>query len=305
VANTTAIQSLTDLFTGKTASPGGASSRSGGGIFSGTASDNPLIFYNHPGAGVVGSAPTGPFAPDLIMTGKPMPGFLSNSIEGPLFNPNASTGSRVASGFESAGALVGGGIAAYQGFKRGGAGGALAGSSAILGTAAMFDPEPISKGVLAAAAVVTSLLGGFFNNPQKRENAITQALSANQYIAPQALNVTQSSSGTFADFDAKGNLRTSNFSPYPQVSQGFLWEQTHGLFGPPPTWYQVPGGQTGQFGAPVVQHIYQPGSIQTMDAQSFHDYAMKNHMAIGNAAGKNLQDHQGTLAAEVDRRAGR
>jgi hypothetical protein len=55
----------------------------------------------------------------------------------------------------------------------------------------------------------------------------------------------------------------------------------------------------------VVQHIYQAGSIQTMDAGSFHDFAQKNSFAIGEAAGKNLQAVHGTLATEVDRRISR
>jgi hypothetical protein len=152
------------------------------------------------------------------------------------------------------------------------------------------------------------LIGGLFNGPQQRANAIGQELSSAQYMAPTAINMTQSSSGTFTDFDAKGNIRTSNFSPYPQTTNPSLWQQTHGLFGPPPTWYDVPGGQTSQFGAPVapvVQHIYQAGSIQTMDAGSFHDFAQKNSFAIGEAAGKNLQAVHGTLATEVDRRISR
>ena len=119
--------------------------------------------------------------------------------------------------------------------------------------------------------------------------------------------MTQSSGGTFADFDARGNLRTSDFSAIPTVRQQSTWEQTHGLFGGPPTFYTVPGGQTSQFGAqvpapaqaPVVNNNY----ISAMDVQSFADFANKNHAAIGNAAATALQNAHGRLSSEVQRTA--
>ena len=232
-----------------------------------------------------------------------------------------NTATRVGAGVGFASMLAAGGYGVYSGLKQGGVGGDLkaAGSAAGMAGSIISNVSKllnVASPLLSAIPIVGSiaamalpLIGGFFNNPQKRENAITQELSSAQYMAPTAINMTQSSSGTFTDFDAKGNIRTSNFSPYPQTTNPSLWQQTHGLFGPPPTWYDVPGGQTSQFGAPVappvVQHIYQAGSIQTMDAGSFHDFAQKNSFAIGEAAGKNLQAVHGTLATEVDRRISR
>jgi hypothetical protein len=199
-----------------------------------------------------------------------------------------------------------GAFAAYQGFSRGGAGGALQGVGGALGTgAAIAAMVPGGQAValgLGIASMATSLLGGFLNGPQRRANAINTELGQDQYIPPTALNVTQSSGGTFADFDARGKLRTSNFSPYPQVTQGFNWEQTHGLFDGPPTFYNVPGGQTSQFGAaqapaPVVHNHY--WSVNTMDSASFNEFAQKNHMAFGNAVAKSIQNAHSSLTAEI------
>ena len=53
------------------------------------------------------------------------------------------------------------------------------------------------------ASLALPLIGGLFNGPQQRANKINSELGQAQYNAPQALNVTQSSSGTFTDFDAR------------------------------------------------------------------------------------------------------
>jgi hypothetical protein len=136
-----------------------------------------------------------------------------------------------------------------------------------------------------------------------RQNAIAKALQENQYIAPQALNVTQSSGGGFADFDSHGNLRTSNFSPYPQVTEGYTWEQTHGLFGGPPTFYNVPGSQTSQFGPaqppPEVHNHY--WSVNAVDAPSFAKILDDNHMAVGSASAKALRGSHSDFTRAVAR----
>jgi DNA polymerase-3 subunit epsilon len=209
------------------------------------------------------------------------------------------------------------GIAAYQAvkdFRRGGAGGALEGTGALLGAAAIIDPEPISKAILAGVAMGTSLVGSMINNPARRAQDISNMLQARQYLAPQALNVTASSAGTFADIGVKGQLRTSNFSPYPLVTQGFVWKQTHGLLGGPPTYYDVPGGQTSQFGSIVNPGARTPTpqppvtvnnnyTVHTLDANSFHDYLQKNNRSVGLATAKSLQDGHSLLTREVQRAA--
>jgi hypothetical protein len=231
---------------------------------------------------------------------------------------NAST--RIGAGVGIAGGLAAGGLGIYSGLKEGGVGGDMKAAGSAAGLAAgivgnvskllnatgpLLSAIPI---VGSIAALALPLLGGLFGNgPEKRANAINQELSSAQYQAPTALNVTQSSSGTFASFDARGNIQTSDFSPYPTTTNPYLWEQTHGVFGPPPTYYQVPGGQTSQFGAPVsAPQSAAPQivvNLNAIDTQSGLDFIDKNHMAISGAAAKGLQNMHGALTTEVQKAA--
>ncbi len=230
-----------------------------------------------------------------------------------LTDPGFNLSTRVGAGVGLAGAGLAGAYGVYSGLKQGGAGGDLkaAGSAAGLAGAVVSNVSHLLQAaspLLSAIPVVGSiaalalpLLGGFFNGPQRRANEISKELSEAQYNAPQALNVTQTSSGTFADFDARGNLRGSTFSAIPTVRQQTTWEQTHGLFGGPPSFFQVPGGQTSQFGAPVAPPVVYNTTINAMDVQSFADFAHKNNAAIGNAAATALQNTHGRLSSEVQR----
>jgi hypothetical protein len=316
IANTAALNGLRTI--------AGSASGGGGGVVSGAIAGG----YGSPGNFYAGVGEDG--LPIRSTNTSLFPSFsgssgstsaLSNfeSGAGSVFSGQAikvvgdsgfNTATRVGAGVGLGAAAVGGGLTAYSQFKKGGAQGAMGGTGAILGTAAAFDPEPISRAVLTVAAIALPMLGSMFDSKQRRANQINQELESNKYQAPTALNVTQSSSGTFASFDARGNIRTSNFSPFPNVTNPSLWEQTHGLFGGPPTWYDVPGRVNSQFGAPVqappvVQHIYQAGSIQTMDAQSFHDFAHRNAHSIGDAAATALQNSHSRLAGAVQYVAGR
>jgi hypothetical protein len=231
------------------------------------------------------------------------------------WNPT-STSDRVGAGVGLAGTLGAGAFGIISGIHAGGAGGALTAAGSAIGTAAaittnvaklMGAVSPFLSAVPvigSIAAIALPLIGSLLGTgPVQRANQINQELSANQYIAPQALNVTQSSNGNFTDFNARGQIRTSDFSAVPTVRQGSVWEQTHGLFGPPPTYYNVPGTQTGQFNASSAAKPTTVINVTTMDAGSFADFADKHHIAIGNAAAKNLQNVHGSLATEVHRTA--
>ena len=233
------------------------------------------------------------------------------------YGVNVTPAERVGAGLGLAGAAAAGTYGVISGIHQGGAGGALkaAGSASGLVGSAVSN---ISKLVGAAssalkaipvvgdiAALALPLVGSFFGQgPARRQNQLNQELSANQYIAPQALNVTMDPSGHFADFDARGNLRTSSFSAYPTVRQGMVWEQTHGLFGPPPTYYNVPGTQTSQFGpAAAPQPLIGTLHMNALDTQTGVDFLMKNSHTIASAGAKALQDGHGGFAAEVQRTA--
>jgi hypothetical protein len=282
----------------------------GGGIPSSAGSDAAGDFDPSTGTYSGIGSPPGDLGDGLPYQGSQSTGLAASSLanSGSGFGFNGKTAAAVAG-------AVGAGFMAAKDFSRGGAKSDIAGVGSVLGgaagIAALIPGGQVVALGLGIAAAATSLISAVMPDPHVvRENAINKALSQNQYIAPQALNATQDSSGDFTDFDARGNIRTSNFSAIPTVRQGSIWEQTHGLFGGPPTFYNVPGGQTGQFGAPndgstapIINHNYGPGAIQTIDATSFQGLLNKNHMAVGDAASKAMQNGHGGLTTEVQRAA--
>jgi hypothetical protein len=305
-ANTAAMDRLTGALSGRGTAAGASISSGTNGI---------------PGAGAIsgGSASDlGGVSGGLVDTSGYDPNFMgpqqaTQGLMMPLSLAKSAGSSTLGKDIGIAASVAAGSIAAYKDFSKGGVGGALGGAGAIAGVAAAVLPAISSTLALAGpigaiAGIGLSLLGGLFNGPQQRANAINKELSQAQYIAPQALNVTQSSSGGFTDFDARGNIRTSNFSAIPTVRQGSIWEQTHGLFGGPPTFYDVPGGQTSQFGpvrAAAAAPALPPATIiiQAMDMKSFSEFAQRNNMAIGNAAASALQNAHARLTSEVQRAA--
>jgi hypothetical protein len=178
-------------------------------------------------------------------------------------------------GIAAAGADVAlGAYTAFTEFKKGGARGALGGTSAILGTAAALDPEPVSKMILGIAAMGTSLVKSILGDPRaQREKQIEKTLFTNQYLAPEALNVTSSTRGTFADLGRSGDYRISNLSPYPRVTTPYL---------DVPFRFNVPGTQDSQFGGggPVTIHNHVTNHINALDGASFEGYLKKNPTAL-------------------------
>lgn len=325
-ANTLALQAVQRQISTSPSSGGGSlGGLGGGGIFSslglggGAGGDDLPIFSGPSWAGNIGPGDLG-LGGDL--GGDDLPISSGPSWAGNIGGGVASMGSGFGLGTGLTSGL--GILGAIQGFSKGGAGGDLQGAAGIMGAIAPFT-GPAAPFLEAGAMVLGMFSSIFGSNPQKRANQLSTEIGQAQYIAPTAMNVTESGAGTFADFGYKGNLRTSNFSPYPQVSEGYVWEQTHGLFGGPPTFYTVPGGQTSQFGPTVpspapgaqtgppapapapVQHIYNgpviQGDLHAIDTQSGADFLQKNYQAVSDAAGKGLQNGHGTLAREVSRAA--
>jgi hypothetical protein len=201
--------------------------------------------------------------------------------------------------------LAGAGMSIASGINQGGVGGYTKAASAGLGAAAMLDPEPISKTILASAAAITGLVGAVFGTgPQQRSKDIFNALSSNQYLAPTALNVIQGMNGTYEDFDARGNLRTSTMSAVPTVAEPYI---TSRVVDGQRTYYDVNGNVTSPYsggakgtgqapiaGAPTI-------IIQAFDSESLHEYLQKpaNSHAVGEAAASHLERHDGRLANAV------
>jgi hypothetical protein len=201
--------------------------------------------------------------------------------------------------------LAGAGISIASGINQGGVGGYTKAASAGMGAAAMLDPEPISKTILASAAAITGLVGAVFGTgPQQRSKDIFNALSSNQYLSPTALNVIQGMNGTYEDFDARGNLRTSTMSAVPTVAEPYI---TSRVVDGQRTYYDVNGNVTSPYsggakgtgqapiaGAPTI-------IIQAFDSESLHEYLQKpaNSHAVGEAAASHLERHDGRLANAV------
>jgi hypothetical protein len=172
-----------------------------------------------------------------------------------------------------------------------------ANNCSVLGSAAAIAAmipggQAVALG-LGIASMATSFVSALFPDPkQVRETGIQKAIAQGKYNAPTSLNVAMDTSGNFVDEDAHGNLRQSPFRASPQVTDPSTWADTHGLFGGPPTYYQVPGRVNSPYAAaaPVIQHIYQAGAIQTMDAASFSDFAQKNAASISDATATHLQN---------------
>jgi hypothetical protein len=193
----------------------------------------------------------------------------------------------------TAGMLAGAGMTIASGIEQGGAAGFTKAASAGLGAAAVLDPEPISKAILGAAAAVTGIVSSFLGTgPQQRAQQLQDDIVKNQYLAPTALNVMQSPDGTYSDFDARGNLRTSTMSAVPTVAEPYV---TKRVINGQQNWYNVPGsvqspysgGPQAPGGAPVAGGGISL-TIQAIDTQSGIDFITKNHAAVGDALATHL-----------------
>ena len=253
------------------------------------------------------SALTG--APSVNATQLTSMGIFTNADGSPASAPATGSGG----GSAGAGGLggstlgrVGGGIAGAAGVAAGvqnimrgsardvvgGAGEVAGGVAAIVAAIAPALSAVPVVGAIASAAL--GLVSSFLPDPRsQRANQISKTLFTQQYLAPVAQNITESGNGGYADVDQYGNVRTSNFSPYPIDSNPYL---------DVPRRVVVPGHQTGQFGGYVNQTGAQvpggPGgtppvtiNVSTMDAASFNDNAGKIMDAVNiglNSGGHEL-----------------
>lgn len=283
-ANTAATIANTAALTGK----GLAMSASGGG-----------------GGALSGVDPNSPFVFHGFGSGRDSAGVDLSATSGTSMIPKSSgmsTMGKVAGGA----AAVGGAFAAFSDFRSGGAKNDIAGVGAGLGTAAgiaaMIPGGQVVALGLGIAAAATSLISAVMPDPKTvREAAINKELQQNKYIAPTALNVTQGTNGTYQDFDARGNLRGSNFSAMPQVNEPYLhW---HGGYDGTQGFYQVPGAVTSPYspGQPGPTTII---NITATDSQSFHEALQRNANSVGEAVATHLQNVDGRLKAAVQYVAG-
>jgi hypothetical protein len=274
--NTLATQQNTAALTAVAAGrsiTGGATGASGlGSIFSGASKTNPFVFNAVGGTRAVGS--------------DGLPVYDSAAYKG-LTLPGGSSGlgfnARTIGGIAAAG---GGAFAAINDFRSSGVknniGGVGASLGAAAGVAALFGPAgaPAALG-LGIAAMATSFIASIFPDPKKvREASITKALEQNKYYAPESLSVSQSTNGMFTDFDARGNLRQSNFRAMPQVSQPYqFWQGGQS--------YDAPGQTTSPY-APNSQPIVNI-TIHANDASSFVDMARRSSAGLIDIVADHVQ----------------
>jgi len=224
----------------------------------------------------------------------------------------SSTPTTIGQGVSVAAAVAAGTISAIKSFEKGGASGALGGVAALAGMASLIP----GAGLIAAPiAAVTGLLSAVLSTgPQQRSQQITDYINKDAYLAPTALNVTQGMNGTYEDFDARGNIRTSNLSAVPTVAEPYITKRTlNGQQG----WYDAPGVVTAPYSGsatgtgltPVsnapgagggVTNVF-TGPIQTMDSESFHSFLQKpgNSMAVGESLANHLQSHEGRASNAI------
>jgi len=211
-------------------------------------------------------------------------------------DPGGGGGSGIGGGTSSgsigkiAGAVAGGILAAHgisdltrpgAKSKIGGIGEIAGGGGAALtalGIGGLAGPIGIAAGALFG--IVSSFLG---DSRESRGAQISKNLFGQQYLAPQAITLNEYGGG-YSDFGIDGSVRTSNFSPYPTVSNSFL---------DVPRRTVVPGHTISSFGgtdAGTPGAIVTPSSprvagnagapsyhitIQALDHQSFLDNADK------------------------------
>ncbi len=131
--------------------------------------------------------------------------------------PTYSTSQRVGAGLGDA-VIVGGGVLqAIQQFQRGGLRGDLGGVGAATGTAALLDPEPISKSILGAISAGSEILKGILPDPKAiRQAQMQDQIAADQYLAPPTLNRNLNTGGYETYFNKYGQIQSS---PYNSVSE--------------------------------------------------------------------------------------
>lgn len=225
----------------------------------------------------------------------------------------ASTATQIGQGVSIAGAVASGTVSAIKSFEKGGASGALGGVAALAGMASLIPGAGLIAAPIAAIAGLFSAV--LSTGPQQRAQQITDDINKGAYLAPTALNVTQGMNGTYEDFDARGNLRTSNLSAVPTVAEPYITKRTlNGQQG----WYDAPGVVTAPYSGSATGSGLTPvsnapgagtggitinvaGGINAMDSSSFHDFLQKpgNSMAVGDSLATHLQSHEGRASNAI------
>jgi hypothetical protein len=109
--------------------------------------------------------------------------------------------------------------------------------------------------------------------------------------------------GTYEDFDARGNLRTSNLSAVPTVAEPYI---TSRVINGQRTYYDAPGNVTSPYSGSATGTGQTPVSnvtninVHAIDTQSGIDFLLNNRHAVGQAVTEHLQSGAGErLASQI------
>lgn len=154
---------------------------------------------------------------------------LSPAFGADIFSAPKSSSLFSAKNIGSVVAGAGAAFGAYESFKAGGAKGAIGGIGALTGGAALLDPEPISKAILAGVSIASGLLVSVFpalDPKAQRAKDLQNQAQSRAFNAPVGANYSGDTYGGTSSYDFQGNLRpivvniqtfdTSNFHDYLQ-----------------------------------------------------------------------------------------
>jgi len=190
----------------------------GGGLGGGALAGLPGLFSGAVGAGGLIFNASGGGASSLPTIGgyDPATGTYSATIGAAAITRNAGGGgfrnqygSTGATAAVYSAAAIGGFIGVREGIKQGGVQGGLVAASAALGTAAVFDPEPISKAILAVAAAATGLIASLLGSPKEaRGREIEGLVEGSRFAGPLSISREFDLGGNQIDYNRRGDLRS-------------------------------------------------------------------------------------------------
>lgn len=146
-----------------------------------------------------------------VMGGHALSGILTGGIDNGDGTGMALSGTqRIGAAAGLAGGTYAGISTAVKDFGRGGGRGISQGIGASLGTAAMYDPDPISHTILSSGAAIAGLVSSFFGDPvAEKKKQIEKAQLYNAMIEPGQHQYSYSASGNGGvDFGADGSMRS-------------------------------------------------------------------------------------------------
>jgi hypothetical protein len=223
-ANTAALDTLTGALTGQTIRGADASVANGAASSGGILGSLRAMLGIKPSASSGGSTTIATYGdsgiPDVSMSGADELNYANASAGSPFGSfGNASSGSTANRYLGGAAAIAGGTFAAYDGFSRGGARGAIEGTGGIAGVASgalmlagVSGPAaPILAGVGLALGAITEMFG---DPRQNRANDIDKEIRNALYMAPPSVDVQSDITGARTRTNRAGQIDSTPWDAF-------------------------------------------------------------------------------------------